>query len=385
MDLNHRPSGYEPDELPGCSTPRAIIKTDRAVFLPNGAGVLPKVHLHCHLEGALRAATFVELAAKHGVATTYRPGAADAFDDQPQASGSADDLYRFTTFGEFLLTFAAVSRSLRDPDDYGRLAREFAQEALAQNVMYGELFISPSVWQFFHPSIDVRACVQAIRAGFDETLAGSGIAFALIVDLTRNFGVESAMRTAVLASELTDLGVIGIGLGGDEAKYPPALYADAFAYVRARGLRTVAHAGEAAGASSVRDAVEILGAERIGHGVRALEDATVVRMLAERAIPLEICPTSNFLTGVASRDVPHPLLELDAAGCIVAIDSDDPALFGSSITQEYEYVARLAGETTLARFVENAINASFAPAKRKRWMHERLQAACAELSGSERT
>jgi adenosine deaminase len=355
------------------------------VFLPNGAGVLPKVHLHCHLEGALRAATFVELAAKHGVATTYRPGAADAFDGAPQTSGSADDLYRFTTFGEFLLTFAAVSRSLRDPDDYGRLAREFAQEALAQDVMYGELFISPSVWQFFHPDIDVRACVQATRAGFDEALAGSNVTFALIVDLTRNFGIESAMRTAVLASELTDLGVVGIGLGGDEAKYPPALYADAFAYARARGLHTVVHAGEAAGASSVREAVEILGAERIGHGVRSLEDSAVVRMLAERAVPLEICPTSNFLTGVASRDVPHPLLELDAAGCIVTIDADDPALFGSSITQEYDYVARLAGESTLARFVENAIDASFASEKRKRWMHERLQTARAELSGSERT
>jgi adenosine deaminase len=340
---------------------------------------LPKIHLHCHLEGALRAATFIELAAKHGVATTYRPKAGEAFEGVPEAPASPDDVYRFATFGEFLLTFAAVSRSLSDPDDYARLAREFAIDALAQNVIYAELFVSPSVWQFFHPDIDVRVCVQAIRAALDDAARESGTRFNLIVDLTRNFGVESAMRTARLAVDLKDCGVIGIGLGGDEAKYPPQLYVDAFAYARANGLHTVAHAGEAAGAQSVRDAVELLGAERIGHGVRALEDPSLIALLAERKIPLEICPTSNFLTGVAQRDRPHPLLELDRAGCIVTIDADDPALFGTSISAEYAYVAELCGKATLVRLIGNAIDASFAQPEQKVGMRRRLAAACAEL------
>ena len=346
--------------------------------------MLPKVHLHCHLEGTLRATTFVELAAKHGVATTYRPARDEASEPTSVAPPPIEDVYRFENFGEFLLTFAAVSRSLRDPEDYARLAREFAQDALAQQVMYGELFISPSVWQFFHKDIDLRACVAAIRGALDDAVIGTGVRFELIVDLTRNFGVESAMRTARFAAELTDLGVIGIGLGGDEAKYPPELYAEAFDYARSHGLHTVAHAGEAAGAQSVRDAVEVLHAERIGHGVRALEDPAVVRLLADREIALEICPTSNFLTGTASCERPHPILELDAAGCLVTVDADDPALFGTSISAEYDYVAGIAGQLAMARFVSNAIEAAFASEERKTRMRERLRAACAELTNAER-
>ncbi len=349
------------------------------------AGVLPKIHLHCHLEGALRAATFLELAEKHGVATTYRPKAGGAFEAEPGVPRDPTDVYRFENFGEFLLTFAAVSRSLCDPEDYARLAREFAEDALAQNVAYGELFISPSVWQFFHPEIDARACVAAIRGAFDEAVRGTGVAFGLIVDLTRNFGVESAMRTAQLAAGLTDLGVIGIGLGGDEAKYPAELFTDAFAYARAQGLHCVAHAGEAAGAESVRAAIEHLRAERIGHGVRALEDPKVLDLLAHRGIALEVCPTSNFLTGVVSREKPHPILELDAAGCVVTVDADDPSLFRTSISDEYAYVASLAGEATLARFIENAIDASFADEPRKLLLRERLGRARAELSAPPRS
>lgn len=331
----------------------------------------------------MRAATFLELAAKHGVATTYRPKAGGAFEDEPEAASSPEDVYRFANFGEFLLTFAAVSRSLRDPEDYARLAREFAADAIAQNVIYGELFVSPSVWQFFHPDIDVRACVQAIRTALDQ--AGNGVVFNLIVDLTRNFGVESAMRTSRLAVDLKDCDVIGIGLGGDEAKYPPELFVDAFAYARNNGLHVVAHAGEAAGPQSIRDAIDLLGAQRIGHGVRAIEDPALLALLAERRIPLEICPTSNFLTGVATRERPHPFVALDRAGCVVTIDADDPALFGTTISAEYAYVAQTAGHATLVRFIGNAIDASFACDEHKAAMLAQLAAAGAELPAVTRT
>ncbi|MDQ2681745.1 MAG: adenosine deaminase [Candidatus Eremiobacteraeota bacterium] len=340
---------------------------------------LPKVQLHCHLEGTLRAATFIELAERHGVETVYRPASLDggfAHRQNPVASleakaGNSDDVYRFADFGEFLLTFAAVSRSLKEPEDYARLAAEYAEDAIAQSVMYAELFISPSVWRFFHPELDPREAIVAMRRAFEK----KKLDVKLICDLTRNFGIESAMQTAKLACELTDLGVIGIGLGGDEARFPAELFEEPFALARENGLHAVAHAGEAAGAQSVRNAIEVLKVERIGHGVRALEDPRVVEMLAERRIPVEICPTSNFLTGAASRNEPHPLLALDAAGVIVTIDADDPALFRSSLVDEYEYVQLIAGESALLRFAGNAIDASFADADAKNNMHSCLLTA----------
>lgn len=331
------------------------------------ARLVPKVHLHCHLEGTLRESTFLELSDRYGLPTRYVPdggtGAAPAAGDGP---------YAFDTFEEFLFVFAAVSRVLRTPADYERLAREFARDALQQNVMYGELFISPSVWRFFQPDLNLRDAVAAVRSGLDDAVRGSDTAFRLIVDVTRNFGPKSAFQTVELAAQLTEYGVVGVGLGGDEAAYPAELFAEPFDAARGHGLHTVAHAGEMAGAQSVRAALEVLRAERIGHGIRALEDRAVVELLASSGVPLEVCPTSNFLTGAAERQPAHPLLKLDSAGVVVTVDADDPALFGTSITREYAYVATLAGAETLLRFIRNAIDASFADDARKARMRARL-------------
>jgi adenosine deaminase len=317
--------------------------------------VLPKVQLHCHLEGTVRAETFRALAAKYGVELGERADPART--------------YAFATFGEFLLLFAKVAQTLRVPDDFARVARDYAVDAAAQGVAYAEIFVSPSVWTFFHPELDVRATVAAIREALDETGALLGIEVALIADLTRNFGVERAEQSARQAVGLRDLGVIGIGLGGDEARYPAERYERAYAIAREGGLHGVVHAGEAAGPESVRAAVEVLRAERIGHGVRAVEDPAVVALLAERRIPLEICPTSNRLTGAAPAGAVHPLGELDAAGCIVTIDADDPALFGTTLLDEYRIVADAFGEDAVVRFARNAIDASFAGPAAKARLH----------------
>ena len=332
---------------------------------------LPKVQLHCHLEGTLRARTFIDLARRHGVALTYHRGQAPNVAPPLEDAGDPEAVYRFANFQEFLMTFAAVSRALAEPADYGCLAAEYVDDALAHNVTHAEVFISPSVWQFFHPQIDVRACVEAMRDAFDG--AKSQLDVLLIADVTRNFGAESAMQTARMAVDLQDLGVVGVGLGGDEARFPAEMFEDVYAFARKEGLRTVAHAGEAAGAQSVHAAVEVLGAERIGHGIRALEDPGVVEMLAKRRIPLEVCPTSNMLTGVARRGEPHPLVQLDAAGCVVTIDADDPALFGTTITDEYAYVLEIAGLEAVLRFAGNAVDASFAAPERKAALHRRLE------------
>ena len=316
---------------------------------------LPKVQLHCHLEGTVRPQTFRALAATYGLDLGERADPART--------------YAFATFREFLLLFAKVAETLRAPDDFARIARDYVADAAAQGVRYAEVFISPSVWTYFHHDLDVRACVTAIRQALDETGAPLGIEVALIADLTRNFGVERAEESARRAVGLRDLGVIGIGLGGDEANWPPELYERAYAIAREGGLHGVVHAGEAAGPASVRAAVEVLGAERIGHGVRAIEDPSLVALLAERRIPLEICPTSNRLTGAVPAGAEHPLGALDAAGCVVTIDADDPALFGTTLLEEYRFVAGAFGEDALLRFARNAVEASFAPAATKARLH----------------
>jgi adenosine deaminase len=335
---------------------------------------IPKIHLHCHLEGTLRPATFVELAAKHGVGLRYRPSNAGG---EAGSQGDPADPYRFEGMGEFLYLFAAVSRSLREPSDYARLAAEFVDDALAQGVIYGELFVSPPVWSFFNPSLDVRSTMEAIVSELRR--ARPRAIFRLLPDLTRNFGEAKAMETARAMAAMTDLDVVGVSLGGDEVRFPPRLFAEPFAYARSQGLHCVAHAGEVGGAASVRDAVELLGAERIGHGIRALDDPGTVEVLASRGIPLEICPTSNRLTGAVLIDHPHPYVDFDRLGCVVTIDSDDPALFDTSITGEYELVESTAGPAALERYVRNAIEATFAQPIEKQSMRAHLDRAVAEL------
>jgi adenosine deaminase len=348
---------------------------------------IPKIHLHCHLEGTVRPATFVELADKHGVPLRYRPAilrqAQDdtgrGQDDTGRGAGDSgkDDPYRFEGLQELLYLFAAVSRSLRDPDDYALIAREFVEDALAQGVIYGELFVSPSVWTFFNPTLDVRATMEAVVTELRR--ARPLATFRLLPDLTRNFGEASAMETARAAARMTDLDIVGVSLGGDEVRFPARLFVEPFAYARAQGLHCVAHAGEAGGAESVRDAVELLQAERIGHGIRALDDPGTLELLATRRIPLEICPTSNRLTGAALTEHPNPYVDLDRLGCVVTIDDDDPALFATSISREYALVESVAGAAALERYVRNAIEATFAPSVEKQAMRAQLDEAVAEL------
>lgn len=340
---------------------------------------IPKIHLHCHLEGTLRAATFVELANRHGVPLRYRPSHAAG----AAADATVQEPYRFESFQEFLYLFAAVSRSLREPQDYARLAREFVEDALAEGVIYGELFISPPVWTFFNPELDVRSTIEAIVA--ELRTARPQAAFKLLPDVTRNFGAEKAMATARAMAALTDLDVVGISLGGDERRFPAADFADVFRYARAQGLHRVAHAGEANDAKSVRDAIELLDSERIGHGIAALEDPDTVALIARRGVALEICPTSNRLTGTALAGHPHPYIDFEESGCIVAIDCDDPAIFATSIGREYALVEEVAGASALERYVRNAIHASFADPPAKRAMELQLDAALAELPAAHRS
>jgi adenosine deaminase len=331
------------------AVPEAPSRGSRKRVGVNGAFLraLPKVQLHCHLEGTVQPATFLEFGRRVGL-------------DLPK------DVYAFESFEEFLLAFQAVCRALNAPDAFERIAHEYAVGAAEQGVRYAEVFISPSVWSFFHPQIDPEACVRAIRAAFDDAARTSGIELALICDLTRNFGPESAVASVRQAAGWREHGVIGIGLGGDERKFPAALFHESYALARREDLHRVAHAGEVDGAHSVRDAIEILDAERIGHGIRAVEDPQLMRLLAERKIAVEICPTSNRRTGACSPDRIHPIAELDAAGVVVTIDADDPAMFGCTLLDEYALVDASLGRAAILRFARNAIEAAFTSAERKK-------------------
>ena len=335
--------------------------------------LMPKIQLHCHLEGTVRPQTFRELARKHGV------------DIGARGHGPLEQTYGFATFGEFLLLFAEVCKALQTPDDFARIAREYAEQAVAESVVYAELFISPSVWTFFHRDLDVPSVVRAIRGALDEVRRAQGLEVKLIADVTRNFGPQRALESVREAAGMQDLGVIGIGLGGDEVNYPPELFVEGYAEARRAGLRTVVHAGEAAGAHSVRRALDDLGAERIGHGIRSLEDDALIAELARRRMALEVCPTSNRLTGVVGPDRRHPIEELDGRGVICVIDTDDPALFNTTLIDEYAGVAELMGIERTLRLARNAIDASFASAERKAALHSRFDAFCAERAGLRRT
>ena len=301
-----------PSVVPAARCRRAGAESE---FVATGslAERIPKVHLHCHLEGSLRAATFVELAAKHGVPLRYRPSTT-ARSTRFAAEGrrsmtERNDPYRFEDFREFSIIFAAVSRSLPSPTTTRGWRASSSRMRWRKNVIYGELFVSPSVWTFFHPELDVRATIRGDRRG----IARGPPARDVRADRGSHAQLRrgTRMQTARLAASMTDFDVIGVGLGGDEARFPAGALRRGLRLRSRAGLHCVAHAGEAAGPESVHAAVEVLRAERIGHGIRALRDRGLrVELLAERGIPLEICPTSNELTGIAAPGIPHPFLEL---------------------------------------------------------------------------
>jgi adenosine deaminase len=224
--------------------------------------------------------------------------------------------------------------------------------------VYVEAFFSPT--DFGHHGLTPPELALAIRRGLDRV---DGTEVALVVDLVRDTGPDRAARTLDEVAEVADdAGVIGIGIGGTEYEFPPELFTDVYRSAANRGFRLTAHAGEAAGPESVWGAIRSLGVERIGHGVRTVEDPTLLAHLVDRQIPLEVCPTSNLRTGVVAGWDDHPVRQLVAAGAMVTINTDDPAMFDCTLAGEY---AQLAGRfdwdgPTLRQLAQNAIDASWA-------------------------
>ena len=264
-------------------------------------------------------------------------------------------LYQYPDFESFLRAFGVVGKRLRGPDDYALITRRLLESLARQNVRYAEIIVAAGVvlWkgQEFAPIFEA-ICAAA---------AESPVQVRWILDAVRQFGTEHVMRVAELAAERVGDGVIAFGIGGSEERGPANQFGEAFRFARAAGLRLTAHAGESMGPQSIWDALE-LGAERIGHGIAAVRDEALMRHLRERDIPLEICISSNVVTGVVPRIEDHPLRRLYDAGVPIVLNSDDPAMFRCSLTGEYRLAAAHFGftEEELEGLAANGFRYAFA-------------------------
>lgn len=304
---------------------------------------LPKAHLHLHLDGAIRERTLRELCARAGRPAPVVPAGP-----------------RFASFSDFMQVITACQQVLRDPGGLRRVVGEVVADAAADGAVWAEVSVWPGLFGG-HPGAGRDAVLRILAAGH-AAAADCGIGFGLMVAANRNAGPGAAAATARLAVSLAADGVVSFGLDGDEAAFPPAAFAEAFAVAAAGGLLAAPHAGELAGAESVRDALDVLRARRILHGVRAIEDSALVRRLAAAGTCLDVCPASNARLGVTPPGA-HPLPRLLAAGVRCSVNADDPLLFGTSLLREYELCRSGFGltDSQLAGIAAASVGASGAP------------------------
>ena len=311
---------------------------------------IPKVELHVHLEGAIPHPALFELIQKYGGDPSV-----------PDVTALARR-FEYKDFSQFIKVWSWKNQFLREYDDFSYIAELTARDMAKQGIRYAEVFFSPSL--FVRRGLAVQDLTRAVRTGLSRV---NEIEIALIADLVRDYGPESERVTLARLSEVRDLGVIGIGIGGSEQEFPPGPFKRLFEEARRMGFHTNAHAGEAEGARSIWDAVRQLGVERIGHGTRAWEDPELVRYLADRGIPLEMCPVSNVRTGVVNGLDEHPIREYFDAGVVVTVNTDDPKMFQTSLADEYRLLEQDCGFTKseICRLVLFAVESSWLLDERK--------------------
>jgi len=305
--------------------------------------VSPKIELHVHLEGTVRPATLLELAARNDV-------------ELPAATESElAALYEFTDFAHFIEMWITTTHVIRTERDFRQVVVAYAEEAAAHGAVYLEGIFTPA------ERISGGASWDEVFTGFcdgaAEAEARHGVVVRLTPDIPRGFPLDAALETARYAVKYRDRGVVGLGLGGLEAGHPPEPYEPAFRIAKDGGLGSVPHAGEGAGVESIRGALDALQADRLRHGIRAVDDAGLLRELADRGIVCDVCPVSNLRTQVVDGLDAHPLPAMVAAGVPCSISTDDPAMFGTDLTREYEVAAELgvSAEAAFAAGVDGAL------------------------------
>ena len=331
---------------------------------------MPKVELHVHLEGSIQPETLLKLAERNQVklpATTVE---------------GLRQWYTFTNFAHFIEIYLTISSCICSAEDIELIAREFLRGQAAQNIVHSEVTFTAYTHFSLNRQIsfvDQLAALSRARVWAAEEF---GISVGWVLDISRNVRpVEHGLTVADWAISGINDGVVALGLGGPEAGNPPELFQAAFEKALAGGLASIPHAGEVAGAESVWGALKTLKAQRIGHGVRCLEDTTLVAELRERQIPLEVCPTSNVCLGVAAPIAEHPLPRLLDAGLYVTINSDDPPMFNTTLTDEYLKIADAFGfgVESIEQLVLNAVRASLLPEPARIEMEERFRREFAAL------
>jgi adenosine deaminase len=308
--------------------------------------VIPKAELHVHLEGTAPPHLVRRIAERNGLRV-------------PDGVFAAPDRFAWRDFLDFLQTYDMAASVIRTAEDYRDITYEYLSACAADGAIYVELIASPDHAALV--GLGDEEHLDGIAAGIDDARADHGIEARVLLTCIRNFGVESAVRIARHAAERPHPYVVGFQMAGDEAGYPPGPFAEAYAIAAGAGLGCSVHAGEWAGAESVRGALE-LPVTRIGHGVRAIEDPALVAELAERGVVLECCPTSNVVLGVFESYEAHPLPALRDAGVKVTLASDDPPYFGASVGGEYAVAHERFGwgDAELRAITRTAIEASFA-------------------------
>ena len=314
---------------------------------------MPKAEIHLHLEGAIPHEILLAQVQRKGTEPSIR---------------TVEDLkakLTYTDFPNFIELWVWKNTFIKDEKDFEDIAYAMLEGLSRQNVKYVESFYAPGDYSRF--GLSTQGITECVISGKERARRDFGIRCELIVDLIRDHGPEIGMKRLDEVTPYLGKGVIGIGIGGSEQLFPAGPYAEVYEEAGRRGFRLTAHAGEVAGAESIRSAIEDLGAERIGHGVRAYEDPEVVGVLKERRIPLEMCIISNSKTGVCPSVRDHPIRDYFRQGLLVTVNSDDPSMFSSTLTDEYLALSTDLGFTPdeVKQVALNAVTASFLPDEEK--------------------
>ena len=318
---------------------------------------LPKAELHLHLEGSIQPATVCALTARHGVVITEQ---------------EVRQRYAYRDFPEFIEAFKWVTSFLREPEDYALIARDLAEHLLTQDVIYTEVTLSVGVMLLRkqQPEKHFEALLRAT-----EPFESRGLRFRWVFDAARQFGVDAAAEVVESAKRCHSKAIVAFGIGGNELSIPTEEFRGVYDRAGEIGLHRLMHAGEVGGPENIREAIELLGAERIGHGIAAINDPQLMDLLAARKIPLEICPASNMKTAALARQLrresaqieDHPLPRLLRHGIPIVLSTDDPAMFHTTLNEEYANAARMGlREDELARIVEMGFEHAFLPAGGRR-------------------
>ncbi|HJZ48938.1 MAG TPA: adenosine deaminase [Roseiflexaceae bacterium] len=328
---------------------------------------MPKVELHLHLEGSITPATLLRIAERNHVDLPARDEAGVA------------QLFKYKNFQEFLTVFMILARSLKRGEDFELLAYELGHHLADQNARYAEVMIS--AFQYYSRGVDLDEVVQGTAAGFARVQRERGIRVGIAFDYGRQFGVETAWKVLEIAVRNMRHGLIAWSIGGDEVNYPPELFTEVFAAARQAGLRLMAHAGEVGGPPSIWGAVDALGVERLGHGIRSVDDPALLDHLRARGTVLDISPTSNVCTGAVANIEVHPLRQLFDAGLHITLNSDDPTFFNTTLTDEYRLAARMFGFNAdeLTTLALNGVRATFLPDAEKQALLREFEREIEEL------